>query len=115
MKNLTVILVFMISLVLKSTILFAENRIYVHPILGVDAGNEGRNIGNPLKTLYRAGQVCHGGDTIFIRGGSTYIGFHDTFRQIDTMGLTPVWIMPYFNETVILDGAGYNFQSWKQF
>ncbi len=113
MKNLLVFLLLTYITILESQILFAQNRIFVHPTFGIDAGNDGRNMGSPIRTLFRAGQLCHGGDTIFIRGGAPYIGFHDTFYQLDTLGLNPIWIMPYFNESVILDGAGYNFQSWE--
>lgn len=107
----SLLLILCINLFLVN-ILNCQNRIYVHPSLGNDNGNDGRNIANPIRTLTKAGQVCHGGDTIFIRGGH----FTDTvytFYQIDTLGIGTVWIMPYFNESVILDGSGYNFQSWE--
>lgn len=112
MKNIKLIFILIFTTILELNILPAQNRIYVHPTLGNDNGNNGRDIAHPLKTIYTAGLNCHGGDTIFIRGG-VYTDFHDKFYQIDTLGLTPVWIMPYFNENVILDGSGFNFQSWE--
>lgn len=112
MKNLILALILAIISSLEPNFLIAQYRIYVHPDLGVDLGNDGRNISNPIRTLYRAGQVCHGLDTIFIRGG-IFTAYQDTFYQQDTSGLNPIWIMPYFNESVILDGNGYNFQSWE--
>jgi len=112
MKNLTTILVVIIILFLKATILLADTRIYVDPRLGND-GNNGRDIDHPLQTIYKAGLICHGGDTIFIRGGLPYTNFYDEFYQVDTLGLIPVWIMPYFNESVILDGVGHTFLDYE--
>lgn len=110
---------FLIYLILllafNTTFIYSQTRIYVNPATGNDDGNDGRNILFPLKTIERAGYVCHGGDTIFIRGGH-YKAFHDFFWQSDTSNSLPIWIMPYFNgsvsETVILDGAGYSFPNY---
>jgi len=78
-----------------------QNKIYVNPTNGDDS-REGRSVDLPIKTLDRAGQVCKNGDTIFIMGGIHYNVNQDFKRMDDQSGW--VCIMPYNNESVILDG-----------
>ncbi len=80
--------------------------IFVNPTSGDDTFGLG-TIGSPYKSLGKSGQVAVGGDTIFVRGG-IHTGFQNEFRRFNT-GTSRIYIMPYNNEIVILDGAGYNF------
>ena len=85
-------------------------RIYVNPTTGIDNGRDGRDSSLPIKTLDKAGLVCNNGDTIFIRGG-VHHGVNHHFRR-DTTQTGWVYIMPYFNESVTLDGSGFVNYFW---
>jgi hypothetical protein len=85
-------------------------RIYVNPTTGIDNGRDGRDSSLPIKTLDKAGAVCNNGDTIFIRGGTHHLVNHH-FRR-DTSQTGWVYIMPFFNEPVTLDGSGAISYSW---
>lgn len=85
--------------------------VYINPANGNDS-ETGRDINKPIKTLSRAGVVANAGDTVFIIGGH-YTAFKDEFKRTDS-GTERIYIMPYANSQVILDGAGYNFtQTWE--
>lgn len=63
-------------------------------------------ISTPFKTIQKAVSLAQAGDTIFIRGG-TYIV--SSVAQTTTPGTSqkPIFIKPYNNEIVIVDGNNY--------
>lgn len=89
-----------------------SHSIIINPSNGSDYTGNG-TVSNPYKTLLKAGQVANGGDSILIRGGH-YTLFKYEFIRWNYSDSSKIFIMPYQNEIVILDGAGYSFQySWE--
>jgi hypothetical protein len=107
----------LIYLIISLCLIFITNfpsicvasRLYVDPTNGNNNYN-GRDINFPIQTLNTAGYLCVNGDTIFILG-SYHTGINQDFtRTNDTTGW--VYIMPYSNGLVTLDGSGAVTDFW---
>lgn len=112
-KNMKKLIYETISLYLILITIFPSiciaSRLYVNPTSGNNNYN-GRDINFPIQTLNRAGDLCINGDTIFILG-SNHVGInHDFTRTLDTTGW--VYIMPYNNGLVTLDGSNAVTNFW---
>ncbi|MEO8447488.1 MAG: right-handed parallel beta-helix repeat-containing protein, partial [bacterium] len=86
-----------------------SGNIIVDPSLGNDNSGNG-TLNNPYKTLWKAGQIAVGGDSVLIRGGH-HQSFRDIFIRINPHTSSKIFIMPYNHEQVILDGTGHQFEA----
>ena len=77
---------------------------------GSDSTGDG-SISNPYLTLDKASEEATPGDTIYLRGGTYFCTDIDSRHELTGTNGTashPIVVRPYQNETVILDGTGYN-------
>lgn len=114
MKNKFIYYIFITAISLLC-ILFINTcyskKIMVDPTFGNDTDSGTYN--SPYKSLSKAGQVAFGGDTILIKGNH-HTQFKDDFIRWNNQNNLPIYIMPYNNVSVILDGQGHNFQyTWE--
>lgn len=80
-------------------------------VTGSDSSGDG-SIGNPFRTLYRAGRAAQPGDTILVRGG-TYSATKDQLYNVYGTANLPITVQPYAGETVIFDGTGASISRTK--
>lgn len=91
---------------------FSFGNIFVNPNPSFGNDNNSGSMQFPLRTLYKAGQLNYNNnDTIFIRGG-TYTAFKDSIQRFNNNGR--IIIMPFYGETVVMDGQGFPFQFFWQ-
>lgn len=104
------ILVFIIYFTFFVSIFSNASSLFINPTSGNDNTGNG-SLGNPYKTLNKAGQVLNNRDTIYIIGSS-----HDSvkmeFTRMDNQA-TWVYIRPYNTSTVTLSGIGQSFLSYE--
>jgi len=107
MKTLFLVLLF----ILISVNTFAAS-IFINPTSGNDVTGNGTQ-GNPYKTLGKVGAVLNSTycDTIYIMGQYHY-GVKDEIYRNDAQTHW-IYIRPYNNPTVTLDGLGSTPDSWK--
>jgi parallel beta-helix repeat protein len=103
-------LFFIIYITFFISIFCNASSLFINPTSGNDNTGTG-TLGNPYKTLNKAGQELNNRDTIYIID-SLHISVKMEFTRMDNQ-TTWVYIRPYNTPTVTLSGVGQSFLSYE--